>query len=51
MKNKYRSLKIVGNKAVVEFDYAKEGLVKKGDQLTDFLLQAKTVSFTAPLPQ
>jgi sialate O-acetylesterase len=34
----YRSLKIVGNKAVVEFDYAKEGLIKKRDQLTDFFI-------------
>lgn len=34
----YRSMNVKGNKAVVYFDFSKEGLIKKGNQLTDFMI-------------
>jgi len=34
----YRSMEIKGNKAIIQFDFAKEGLIKKGNQLTGFLI-------------
>jgi sialate O-acetylesterase len=34
----YRSVEVKGNKAVVYFDFAKDGLIKKGNQLTDFMI-------------
>src|SRR6185312_15363738 len=34
----YRSMEIKGNKAFIYFDFAKSGLMKKGGELTDFLI-------------
>ena len=34
----YRSMEVKGNKAIVYFDFAKDGLIKKGNQLTDFMI-------------
>ncbi len=34
----YRSMDITGNKAILYFDFAKDGLIKKGEHLTDFLI-------------
>lgn len=34
----YRSMEVNGNKAIIHFDFAKEGLMKKGNELTDFLI-------------
>ncbi len=34
----YRSMEINGNKAIIHFDFAKEGLMKKGNELSDFLI-------------
>jgi sialate O-acetylesterase len=34
----YRSMEVKGNKAIIHFDFAKDGLAKKGDQLTGFLI-------------
>jgi len=34
----YRSMEIKGNKAIIYFDFAKSGLMKKGGELTDFLI-------------
>ncbi|HEY5371427.1 MAG TPA: sialate O-acetylesterase [Hanamia sp.] len=34
----YRSMQVNGNKAIIHFDFAKNGLTKKGERLTDFLI-------------
>ncbi len=34
----YRSMEIKGNKTIIYFDFAKDGLIKKGVELTDFLI-------------
>jgi len=34
----YRSTEVKGNKAIIHFDFANNGLMKKGDKLTDFLI-------------
>jgi sialate O-acetylesterase len=34
----YRSMEVNGNKAIIHFDFAKEGLMKKGTALTDFMI-------------
>ncbi len=34
----YRSMEVKGNKAVIHFDFAQDGLIKKGKELTDFVI-------------
>jgi sialate O-acetylesterase len=34
----YRTMEIKGNKIVIHFDFAKDGLLKKGDELTHFII-------------
>ena len=41
----YRSMEINGNKAVIQFDFAADGLVKKGDQLSDFVIAGEDHHF------
>lgn len=41
----YRSMEVNGNKAIIYFDFAKDGLIKKGDQLTDFLIAGEDQKF------
>ena len=41
----FRSMEVKGNKAIIHFDFAKEGLIKKGDQLTDFMIAGADKKF------
>jgi sialate O-acetylesterase len=41
----YRSMEVTGNKAIIHFDFAKDGLAKKGDQLTGFLIAGADQQF------
>jgi sialate O-acetylesterase len=41
----YRSMEINGNKAVIHFDFATDGLMKKGDQLSDFVIAGEDHHF------
>ena len=41
----YRSMKIKGNKIVIYFDFAADGLMKKGDELTHFIIAGKDHQF------
>lgn len=41
----YRSMEVKGDKAIIHFDFANEGLVKKGDQLTGFLIAGEDQKF------
>lgn len=41
----YRSMDVKGNKAIVHFDFAKEGLMKKGNELTDFMIAGEDHHF------
>ena len=41
----YHSMKIRGNKAIIHFDFASDGLMKKGNQLTDFLIAGEDHQF------
>jgi sialate O-acetylesterase len=41
----YRSMDITGNKAIIYFDFAKDGLIKKGEHLTDFLVAGSDQQF------
>jgi sialate O-acetylesterase len=34
----YRSMEVNGNKAIIHFDFANNGLMKKGNELTDFMI-------------
>jgi len=34
----YRDMEVKGNKAIIHFDFAKDGLLKKGNELTDFMV-------------
>ena len=34
----YRSMEVKGNKAIIHFDFANDGLMKKGDRLNNFLI-------------
>ena len=41
----YRSMEIKGNRAIVHFDFAKEGLIKKGNALTEFMIAGDDKKF------
>lgn len=41
----YRSMEVKGNKAIVHFDFAKDGLIKKGNALTDFMIAGDDKKF------
>lgn len=41
----YKSMKIRGNKAIIYFDYAHDGLMKKGKQLTEFKIAGSDHQF------
>ena len=41
----YRSMEVKENKAIIHFDFAKDGLAKKGDQLTGFLIAGADQQF------
>jgi sialate O-acetylesterase len=41
----YRSMKIKGNKIIIHFDFAKDGLMKKGNELTHFIIAGKDQQF------
>ncbi|HEY5462767.1 MAG TPA: sialate O-acetylesterase [Hanamia sp.] len=41
----YRSIELKGNKAIIHFDFARDGLMKKGEQLTDFLISGEDHQF------
>lgn len=41
----YRSIEVSGNKAIIHFDFAKDGLMKKGNELTDFMIAGKDKMF------
>jgi sialate O-acetylesterase len=41
----YRSIEIKGNKAIIHFDFARSGLIKKGDKLTGFLIAGTDQKF------
>ncbi len=41
----YRSMEVKGNKAIIHFDFAKDGLMKKGDKLTDFMIAGEDHQF------
>ncbi len=41
----FRSMEVKANKAIIYFDFAKEGLIKKGDQLTDFMIAGADKKF------
>jgi sialate O-acetylesterase len=41
----YRSMEVKGNKAIVHFDFAKDGLVKKGNALIDFMIAGDDKTF------
>lgn len=41
----YRSMEIKGNKIIIHFDFAKEGLMKKGDELTYFTIAGDDQKF------
>ena len=41
----FRSMEVKGNKAIVHFDFAKEGLLKKGNELTDFMIAGDDKKF------
>ena len=43
----YRSMETKGNKAIIHFDFAKDGLMKKGDQLTGFFIAGEDHQFVA----
>ncbi|MDP4285720.1 MAG: sialate O-acetylesterase [Bacteroidota bacterium] len=41
----YRSIEIKGDKAIIHFDFAADGLIRKGDQLTDFVIAGEDHHF------
>ncbi|MEO8819410.1 MAG: sialate O-acetylesterase, partial [Ginsengibacter sp.] len=41
----YRSMDVKGNKAIIHFDFAKDGLMKKGNELTDFMIAGEDHHF------
>jgi len=41
----YKSMVVDGNKAIIEFDFAKDGLMKKGNELTDFVIAGEDQQF------
>jgi sialate O-acetylesterase len=41
----YRSMEVIGNKAIIHFDFADNGLMKKGDNLTDFMIAGEDHQF------
>lgn len=41
----YRSMQIKGNRVILHFDFAKEGLTKKGNELTAFLIAGEDHRF------
>jgi len=41
----YRSVEVKGNEAVIHFDFADGGLMKKGDKLTDFMIAGDNQQF------
>jgi sialate O-acetylesterase len=41
----YRSMEAKGNKVVIHFDFAENGLMKKGDKLTDFFIAGEDHQF------
>jgi sialate O-acetylesterase len=47
----YQSIEIKGSKAVIHFDFAKDGVIKKGDQLTGFLIAGEDKQFFPAIAQ
>jgi sialate O-acetylesterase len=47
----YRSMEIKGNKIVIHFDFAKDGLMKKGNELTHFMIAGEDHEFVAASAQ
>ncbi|HSN07386.1 MAG TPA: sialate O-acetylesterase [Hanamia sp.] len=41
----YRSMEVKENKAVIHFDFAENGLIEKGDKLTDFMIAGEDQQF------
>ncbi|HET7114857.1 MAG TPA: sialate O-acetylesterase [Hanamia sp.] len=41
----YRSMEVDGNKAIIHFDFATDGLMKKGNELTGFLIAGEDHQF------
>ncbi|MEO8823194.1 MAG: sialate O-acetylesterase [Ginsengibacter sp.] len=41
----YRSMEVKGNQAIIQFDFAKDGLLKKGKDLTDFMIAGEDKVF------
>lgn len=41
----YRSMEVNGNKAIIHFDFATDGLMKKGNELTGFLIAGEDHQF------
>ncbi len=41
----YRSMEVKGNKAIIHFDFAEKGLMKKGNELTDFMIAGEDHQF------
>jgi sialate O-acetylesterase len=41
----YRSMEVKGNEAIIHFDFADDGLMKKGDKLTHFIIAGDDQKF------